>query len=350
MLIQAGKEGRILVLNRDNLGGYVSGANTNALQDIPPQVTPQDGGVIPQSKGFWSTAAYWNGNVYLWAENNVPMLFKLSDGVLSTQPDSTSSITSAFPDPSFSVSSNGTENGIAWAVRADQFNTHGPAVLYAWDANDLTSTLYESDTNSKRDAAGAANKFSIPIVTNGKVYVAANGEVDVYGLFNGEPNAAAPVISPDGGSFRVEPECSAFQHHGFRQHLLHSGRFYAHSVIHPLHRSDHDQYRYNDQGARQRARIRAERRKHSDIQLHQPDTGGSRIACRRNLSHRSNGHSLGQRSERQNLLHHRWLDAVCELQPVYRSNPDRALGDTEGRSPSIPHFKTAISIPRPTLS
>ncbi len=201
MLIQAGKEGRILVLNRDNLGGYVSGANTNALQEIPPIIPGQDGGVIPQSKGFWSTAAYWNGNVYLWAENNVPMLFKLNDGVLSTQPDSKSSITSAFPDPSFSISSNGTENGIAWAVRADQFNTHGPAVLYAWDANDLTSTLYESDTNSKRDAAGAANKFSIPVVTNGKVYVAANGEVDVYGLFNGEPNAAAPVISPDGGSF-----------------------------------------------------------------------------------------------------------------------------------------------------
>jgi hypothetical protein len=193
MLIQAGKEGRILVLNRDNLGGYVAGANTNALQDIA--------GVIPQSKGFWGTAAYWNGNVYLWAENNVPMLFKLNDGVLDTTPDSMSSITSAFPNPSFSVSSNATENGIAWAVRSDQFNTHGPAVLYAWDANDLTSTLYESDTNPMRDAAGAANKFSIPIVTNGKVYVAANGEVDVYGLFNGEPNAAAPVISPDGGSF-----------------------------------------------------------------------------------------------------------------------------------------------------
>lgn len=202
MLIQAGKEGRILVLNRDSLGGYVAGANTNALQDIPPQIIPGDGGLIPQSKGFWSTAAYWNGNVYLWAENNVPMLFKLTDGVLNTQPDSRSTITSAFPDPSFSVSSNGTENGIAWAVRADQFNTHGPAVLYAWDANDLTSTLYESDTNSARDAAGAANKFSIPIVTNGKVYIAANGEVDVYGLFNGEPNAAAPVISPNGGSFQ----------------------------------------------------------------------------------------------------------------------------------------------------
>ena len=195
ILIQAGKEGRILVLNADNLGGYDAGAtsNTNALQDISD--------VIPQGVGFWSTPAYWNGQVYLWAENNVPMMFRIDQGVMDGSPDSKSTITSAFPDPSFSISSNGTQNGIAWAVRADQFNTNGPAVLYAWDANDLTETLYESDTNAARDAAGPANKFSIPVVTNGKVYVAAHGEVDIYGLFNGEASAAAPVINPNGGTF-----------------------------------------------------------------------------------------------------------------------------------------------------
>jgi hypothetical protein len=195
LLITGGKEGRIVVLNRDNLGGFASGAsyNTNALQDIS--------NVIPQNLGFWSTPAYWNGNVYLWAENNVPMLFKLNGGVMDTQPDSQSTITSAFPDPTFSISSDGAQNGIAWAVRSDQFNSNGPAVLYAWDANDLTNTIYESDTNVTRDHAGPANKFSIPVVTNGKVYVAAHGEVDVYGLLNGQPTTATPVISPNGGTF-----------------------------------------------------------------------------------------------------------------------------------------------------
>jgi len=195
MLITSGKEGRILVLNRDQLGGYVAGGSysTNALQDIT--------GVVPQAKGFWSTPAYWNGNVYMWAENNVPMLFKLNGGVMDTQPDSQSSITSAFPDPTFSISSDGTQNGIAWAVRSDQFNTKGPGVLYAWDANNLTSTIYQSDTNASRDNVGPANKFSIPVVTNGKVYVAAQKEVDVYGLLNGQPTAARPVISPNGGTF-----------------------------------------------------------------------------------------------------------------------------------------------------
>ncbi len=193
ILVQAGKEGRILVINRDHLGGKAPTAgtsNTNILQDIPNQI-----------KGLWSTPAYWGGKVYIWGNGDVPKQFDLDSGVMNTVPSSQSNITSAFPGASFSVSSNGPQDGIAWAVRSDLFNTHGPAVLYAWNANSLTQTIYESDTNAKRDAAGAANKFSVPVVTNGKVYVAANGQVDVYGLFNGQATTASPAISPDGGSF-----------------------------------------------------------------------------------------------------------------------------------------------------
>lgn len=192
LLVVAGKEARLLVLDRDNLGGYAPGgsSNTNALQDITNQI-----------KGCWCTPAYWNKKLYIWTENDVAKEFDLDGGVMSSTPLDQATINSAFPSPTFSISSNGTQEGIAWAVRADQFNTHGPLVLYAWDANDLSDVIYESDTNSKRDAGGPANRFSTPVVTNGKVYVAANGEVDVYGLFNGEPNAAAPVISPNGGTF-----------------------------------------------------------------------------------------------------------------------------------------------------
>lgn len=192
VLIVAGKEGRILVLDRDNLGGYAprGSSNTNALQDIPGEIN-----------GLWGTPAYWNGKVYIWSENNVPMIFDLDNDVLNPEQFNQSTITSAFPSPTFSISSNGTQDGIAWAVRSDQFNTHGPLVLYAWDATNLATPLYESDTNSARDAGGPANRYAIPMVTNGKVYVTANGEVDVYGLFGGEPNAANPVITPNGGSF-----------------------------------------------------------------------------------------------------------------------------------------------------
>jgi hypothetical protein len=192
ILVQAGKEGRILVLNRDSLGGNNTGntSNPKALQDITGAI-----------QGLWSTPAYWNGNVYIWAGKDYPKLFPLTNGVLAENPTSQSSIYSAFPGPSFSISSNGTENGIAWAVRSDQYVTYGQGVLYAWPANDLTTPLYESDTNTTRDSVGGATKFSIPVVTNGKVYVVARNEVDVYGLFNGEPSAVAPAISPNGGTF-----------------------------------------------------------------------------------------------------------------------------------------------------
>jgi hypothetical protein len=205
ILIQSGKEGRLLVLDRDNLGGNNSGGSSNpgALQEITNQMTPGD--------GLWSTPAYWNGNVYIWPNKNVPMIFTLTDGVLSTTPSSkapaslfNSPIT--FPEPSFSISSNGTNDGIAWAVLSDQFSTGGPEILYAWPANDLTTPLYTSNMNVTRDKAGHANKFSIPVVTNGKVYVAADGVVSVYGLLNGVTTAATPVIAPNGGTFSTSPQ------------------------------------------------------------------------------------------------------------------------------------------------
>ncbi|WP_162601498.1 chitobiase/beta-hexosaminidase C-terminal domain-containing protein [Occallatibacter savannae] len=202
LLITVGKEGRITLLNRDHLGGYASGAssNTNAVQDISS--------VVASGQGFWMTPAYWNGNVYVWSGGsdssgtpNKGMLFKINSGVMDTSPDSQTTFTSAYPGAFFSISSNGAQNGIAWALKTDQFNTNGPAVLYAFDATDLSKTLYESDSNATRDSAGPANKFSVPVVTNGKVYVATRREVDVYGLLNGATMAAAPVITPKGGTF-----------------------------------------------------------------------------------------------------------------------------------------------------
>ena len=197
ILLQAGKEGRILVLNRDNLGGYAAGAtsNTNALQDIPNQV-----------KGLWSTPAYWNGNVYIWGTGDynsfdTPKLFKLNSGMLDTTPASVSTVSGGHPGGIFSVSSNGASDGIAWTVRTDGFTTYGSAIIYAFDANDLSKILWESDTNAARDTPGPANKFSVPVVTNGKVYVAAVKELSVYGLFNQSPVAAAPIIAPNGGNF-----------------------------------------------------------------------------------------------------------------------------------------------------
>ncbi len=56
------------------------------------------------------------------------------------------------------------------------------AVLHAYDANDISRELYNSEENSDRDRAGISVRFTIPSVVNGRVYVGARNEVDVYGL------------------------------------------------------------------------------------------------------------------------------------------------------------------------
>ncbi len=195
-LIQVGKEGRILVINRDGLGGYAgsgAGRNTNILQDIT--------NALQSDNGLWSTPAYWNGNVYMWAENDSLKMFPLTNGALASKATFQSSRTSMFPGASPVVSSNGTQNGIVWAVETDLYGSNGSSILYAFNAANVAQELYGSNQNSTRDDAGPAVKFAVPMVTNGKVYVGAGGQVDVYGLLNGVQQAPAPGISPSGGTY-----------------------------------------------------------------------------------------------------------------------------------------------------
>jgi hypothetical protein len=195
LLVQVGKEGRILVLNRDGLNGYAPGGsyNTNAVQDIT--------GALGTHLGLWSTPAYWNGNVYMWADSDVLKMFPVTNGVLATSPTVSSSVSSSYPGANPVVSSNGTQNGIVWAVVTDNYGINGSSILYAFNAANIATTLYAGNQNSARDDAGPAVKFAVPVVTNGKVYVGAGGQIDVYGLLNAEVQAPPPVISPAGGTY-----------------------------------------------------------------------------------------------------------------------------------------------------
>jgi hypothetical protein len=67
---------------------------------------------------------------------------------------------------------------ILWATS----NT-SPAVLYAYNANDLADELYDSNQASGgRDHFGNGNKFITPTIANGKVYVGTQTGVGVFGL------------------------------------------------------------------------------------------------------------------------------------------------------------------------
>jgi Legume lectin domain/Chitobiase/beta-hexosaminidase C-terminal domain len=193
-LIQVGKNGRIEVLDRDNLGGFNTGFNAIAQE------------VSGQSSGLWSTPAYWNSRVYFWGSGDRLKQFALTNGQLSATPTVISTVTSSFPGVSPVISSNGTAQGILWAVRSDAYNSNGPSILYAFDATNVGTQLYNSTQNAARDSAGKAVKFVVPVITDGKVYVGTQGQVDVYGLLaTAIATVPSPTLSPTPGAYPSAP-------------------------------------------------------------------------------------------------------------------------------------------------
>jgi hypothetical protein len=181
VMLGGGKEGTLYLVDRDNLGKY----NTSSDQAVEKII-----GVLPQSqgccdKGLWSTPTYWNGpspigpRVYLCGRIDVVKVFSVSNGLLSKTPVQAGTVN--MRGPTMAVSSSGTSNGILWAVQFDNQSSGGPAILRAWDANNINSELYDSGQNATRDQAGPAVKFAVPTVANGRVYFDAKTEVDVYG-------------------------------------------------------------------------------------------------------------------------------------------------------------------------
>ena len=104
-------------------------------------------------------------------------------GLLSTTPASKTAAAFGYPGATVSISSNGTTNGIVWALNNSSYKTTtGQATLLAYNATNLAKQLYSSKTKATRDNPGAPIKFSVPTVANGKVYFMTQKNLVVYGL------------------------------------------------------------------------------------------------------------------------------------------------------------------------
>jgi hypothetical protein len=174
LLIEASKAGSVYVLDRDDLGGHNQNSNSQIVQYLP--------GVFQR---YFGTPAYWHGNVYFVALNDVIKAYGLTAAsgttLLTAAPTSSGSTTYGFPGASPVVSANSDTHAIVWALQTSGARTGSPAVLHAYDATNVAVELYSSATNAARDTAGPAVKFAVPTVVNGKVYVGAVGQVNVYG-------------------------------------------------------------------------------------------------------------------------------------------------------------------------
>ncbi|HYL76233.1 MAG TPA: hypothetical protein VEU96_18630 [Bryobacteraceae bacterium] len=170
LLVLGGKGGGIYVIDRDHMGKYQPGSDSHAVQ------------MLPFSRGVYSAPAYWNHHLFLFAANDVLKDFAISNGQLSRTPVAQGPTKFIDPGATPTISANGARNGIVWVIRSKGWRSPDtPAVLYAYNAANVANELYNSE-QSLRDRAGFCLRFNIPTVANGRVYVGAKGEIDVYGL------------------------------------------------------------------------------------------------------------------------------------------------------------------------
>jgi uncharacterized protein (TIGR03437 family) len=165
LLVSAGKEGRIYLVDRDRMGHFQSSGDSEIPQSLLGAISPLFG--IP---------AYFNGSVYFSGVNDNLKAFSIRDGQLSNTPTSQSAARFGTLGSVPSVSANGTSDGIVWTVEPTSNGT-----LHAYDAADVSKELYNSQQRVA-DRLGTFVKFSTPTIANGRVYVGTQNTVAAFGL------------------------------------------------------------------------------------------------------------------------------------------------------------------------
>ena len=187
LILGCGKEGRIYLIDRDNMGHFQAGNDSQIVQSAL--------GLIA---GTWSSPSFFKSRIYYQGAGDVMKAFSISNAAFATTPVTRSATGFGFPGATPIISASGASNGIAWALQTDSYGNRGNTVLHAYDADNLATELYNSSQSGNRDLPGPAVKFTVPTVANGKVYVGSGNAVSVYGL---GVWVASPSIQPPGAVF-----------------------------------------------------------------------------------------------------------------------------------------------------
>jgi Immunoglobulin domain/PQQ enzyme repeat len=167
LAVGAGKDGNLYVVNRDSMGKFNANNNNAIYQELA--------GVL--SGGVWAMPAYFNNTVYYGSVGNVIQAFKITNARLATSATAKTANSFGYPGTTPSVSANGANNGIVWAVE-----NSSPATLHAYDATTLNELYNSNQAANGRDQFGPGNKFMTPTIINGKVFVGTPSGVAVFGL------------------------------------------------------------------------------------------------------------------------------------------------------------------------
>ena len=163
-MVWGSKGGKVYLVDRDNMGHLSTTGNDSQIVQSFQEWTPNSC-AGDDASCVRTLPAYWNGNIYFLVQNHGLQAFSLSNGLLSTTPSSEdTSVIYPMRGAQITVSANGNTNGIVWALN---YPGHGlPSTLYAYDASDASSVLYNSDQNGSRDGLEAAQNFTTAMVAN----------------------------------------------------------------------------------------------------------------------------------------------------------------------------------------
>ena len=193
LIVAAGKEGTIYLLDRDNLGKF----NVNDDNVLNSVYNPSTGITTPPVliNGSLSTPAYYHGTLYWVAGYNSnawsyvvapnPAPNPPTVPVATLEPTSeTANNNFGYLPGSVMISADGSEDpagGIAWIMDT------GNNELHAYSTLSLSTELWNSGPGSI-----AAVKFAVPTVANGQVFVGTQNSLQVFGLTGASTPAQAP--------------------------------------------------------------------------------------------------------------------------------------------------------------
>jgi hypothetical protein len=182
-----GKQGIVYLVNRDHMGGLSQSptGDTNVVQSFQVSNDQVHGGAV-----------WWEGPggpyAYIWPSSVQLQQYRFDRAagkfVLPAIALGLATAPTGQPGGILSLSANGTESGtgIVWVshqLQGDANQQVQPGILRAYNAENVTQELYNSEQVSSRDRIGTFAKFCAPTVANGKVYLATfSNRLNVYGL------------------------------------------------------------------------------------------------------------------------------------------------------------------------
>jgi fibronectin type 3 domain-containing protein len=189
LMVGSGKEGRIYLIDRNDMGGYGGDAAGDGNSGTDNVVQETATGAI---NGSLDTPTFYNGVLYyVGGYGDEARTFTVANGVMSSTSTTQSTDSYAFPGSTPTISTNPTGgNAIAWDIAGP-----GTSQLRAYNASQgYSSEIYTSNqAGNSRDALGSAVKFTVPTVADGEVFVGTTNSLVVYGLLQ---QATAPPAAP----------------------------------------------------------------------------------------------------------------------------------------------------------